>query len=313
MKRMEDCPGIDAGNAIDERDLMAFADGRLDTDCPRAAELRAHLAAHPDVAARLAVWQRQNEAIRGHYAPALAESLPPRLQPHALRGEQARRRRARGRWIAATSMGAVALAVALGISFGPDGRADPELDRFAADVAQLSAGTLPDAEQATGADAGKLPSLDLAGFALTERRTIRAGEQTATEARYEDQRGQTVRLFVAKESETGRPEMRRLERDGRELVYWREGGRMFALSTESVDSARLQQIATATMRNDLQRSEPPDAALAGVPDVLPDALPEVPQGPAGTVEAKRVPGWNSAPGKQAPARVLNEATPDESL
>ena len=75
MRHNDEPRNTDPGRAADERDLMALADGRIDADSERAAELRAHLAAHPEDAARVTAWQRQNEAIRAHYAPALAEAV----------------------------------------------------------------------------------------------------------------------------------------------------------------------------------------------------------------------------------------------
>lgn len=300
---------------VDERDLMAFADGRIAADSERAAELRAHLSAHPDDAARVAGWQRQNEAIRARYAPALAESVPPHLQPQALREQRARRQFGRRRFAVAASVATLAVVTVLGVSVSPDGTGDADLDRFATEVSQLSAGALPAASEtvavggAVGDATEAVPSLDLAGFALTERRTVRAGERMATEARYEDQRGQTVRLFVVDEADAGRPELHRMQRDGREIVYWREDGRMFALSTESVDSQRLQQIATATMRNELQRRQQPESAVAEASGELHDA-------PVVSADAFKAKGGNqqwSTPVESAPSGVVYDGMQDESL
>ena len=49
-----------------EADLHAFADGRL--DAARHAEVEAWLATHPDKAAEVANWQRQNEALSALFA-----------------------------------------------------------------------------------------------------------------------------------------------------------------------------------------------------------------------------------------------------
>lgn len=300
--------------AIDERDLMAFADGRMDPESPRAAELRAYLAAHPEDAARVAAWQLQNAAIRQNYAPVLAESVPAHLQPAALRARRAERRSGPRRMAIAASLAVMAVTAAVGVSLAPQQASDPELARFASEVSRLpvDAGaqdaSLQPASTAAAVDTSPLPSLDLAGFMLTEQRRVRAGEHTATEARYEDQRGQSLRLFVSEQAEAGGPELHRLQHEGREIVYWREDGRMYALSAEAVDSQRLQQIATATMRNELQRQKAQEPSVAGAPAQLQEA-PVVSVDTHGASSAQE---W-SAPAEPTPGGVLHEGMLDDSL
>ena len=67
---------------ITEDDLHAHVDGLLPP--ARAAEVEAWLAAHPDRAAEVALWQRQNEALNALFPPADAEPVPDRLQPRRL-------------------------------------------------------------------------------------------------------------------------------------------------------------------------------------------------------------------------------------
>ena len=72
--------------AITADALHAYADGLLG-DAERAAVER-YLAAHPDAAADVANWQRQNEAMRALFpAPAANEPVPARLSPHRLAHE----------------------------------------------------------------------------------------------------------------------------------------------------------------------------------------------------------------------------------
>jgi anti-sigma factor RsiW len=66
---------------ITETELHAYADGRLSEDDRAAVE--EHLAAHPELAAEVAHWQRQNEALSALFAPA-SEPLPARLDPHLI-------------------------------------------------------------------------------------------------------------------------------------------------------------------------------------------------------------------------------------
>lgn len=67
---------------ITEDDLHAHVDGLLPP--ARAAEVEAWLAAHPDKAAEVANWQRQNEAVNALFPPADAEPVPDRLKPRQL-------------------------------------------------------------------------------------------------------------------------------------------------------------------------------------------------------------------------------------
>ena len=97
---------------IVEADLLAFADGRL--DATRRAEVEAWLAAHPEKAAEVAHWQRQNDALTALFAPVANEPIPDRLKPRAL----AQRRAANSNWglpqLAAAAMVLIVLSGALG-------------------------------------------------------------------------------------------------------------------------------------------------------------------------------------------------------
>ena len=54
--------------------LLGFADGKL-TDAERVAVER-YLAQHPDKAAEVAHWQRQNEALHALFDPAAKRARP---------------------------------------------------------------------------------------------------------------------------------------------------------------------------------------------------------------------------------------------
>jgi len=66
---------------ISEAELNAYVDGLLPE--ARAGEVEAFLAQHPDKAAEIAHWRRQNEALTALFPPA-GEPLPERLQPRLL-------------------------------------------------------------------------------------------------------------------------------------------------------------------------------------------------------------------------------------
>ena len=98
-----------------EADLHAFADGRL--DAARHAEVEAWLATHPDKAAEVANWQRQNEALSALFASTGNEPIPDRLRPRQI----ARRRSSQNRRLSQLAAAAVVL-IALGGALGWAGR-----------------------------------------------------------------------------------------------------------------------------------------------------------------------------------------------
>ena len=101
---------------VTEALLLGFADGRL-TDTERVAVER-YLATHPDKAAEVALWQRQNEALRALFDAAAKEPVPARLEPRLIAN-----RRAGNSGFGWPQMAAAAVVlVALGASAGWLGR-----------------------------------------------------------------------------------------------------------------------------------------------------------------------------------------------
>lgn len=76
-------------SAVTHEMLMAYVDGQLPAEQTTAVE--AHLAANPDAAADVALWQRQRDAITTLFAPVAAEPVPARLRPARIAVEQKRR------------------------------------------------------------------------------------------------------------------------------------------------------------------------------------------------------------------------------
>ncbi|HZY67833.1 MAG TPA: anti-sigma factor [Devosia sp.] len=95
--------------------LHAYADGQLDADGRAAVER--YLAAHPDAAADVESWQRQNEAMRALFPPAADESIPPELSPRNIAREVRTGRRQRF-----TNIAAAIVLLGLGSTVGWFGR-----------------------------------------------------------------------------------------------------------------------------------------------------------------------------------------------
>lgn len=106
-------------SAVTQDMLMAYADGRLGTG--EAAAVESWLAARPDEAVEVALWMRQNDAIRTLFAPAASEPVPARLRPARIAAELGARRARSWRWAAAAIL-------LLGLGIGAGWLARPLLD-----------------------------------------------------------------------------------------------------------------------------------------------------------------------------------------
>lgn len=99
---------------LTEADFHGYVDGQLTAE--RMAEVEAYLAAHPDKAAEVATWQRQNEALTALFVPLDGQPLPERLKPHRI----AARLKSSASWSQLAAAAVVLLAI--GGAFGWAGR-----------------------------------------------------------------------------------------------------------------------------------------------------------------------------------------------
>ena len=100
---------------IDTDALHAFADGQLSgTD---RLEVERYLAEHPDAAADVALWSRQNDALSALFSSTAGEAVPSRLSPHRIAHKVKTERQQSFRNIAAA-----AVLVLLGSGMGWFGR-----------------------------------------------------------------------------------------------------------------------------------------------------------------------------------------------
>lgn len=103
--------------------LLGFADRKL-TDTERVAVER-YLAQHPDKAAEVAHWQRQNEALQALFSPVASEPVPARLDPHAISRTTAANSNFRWPQMAAAAVVLIAIGSSIGW-FGRDVLLPPE-------------------------------------------------------------------------------------------------------------------------------------------------------------------------------------------
>src|SRR5690606_14425171 len=84
--------------APDADTLHAYADGRLSPE--RSAEIERWLGDHPEAAAEIAAWQRQNDALNALF-PRVRDEVPARLRPATIAAGIVTARRSAFRNIAA--------------------------------------------------------------------------------------------------------------------------------------------------------------------------------------------------------------------
>ncbi len=91
---------------IDENDLHAWVDGRLDGE--RRAAVEAAVAADDRLAALASAYRAQNDEIRALFGDAAREPVPRHLRPHRIAARQGRRR-----WLVPLAASVVWLAIGL--------------------------------------------------------------------------------------------------------------------------------------------------------------------------------------------------------
>ncbi|KKB77151.1 hypothetical protein VW35_15640 [Devosia soli] len=193
--------------------LMAFVDGHLDPT--GRTEVEAFLAANPEVAAEVALLQRQNDAIRTLYAPAGAEPIPVRLSVDRI-AHSGRRRN--NRFLTQAAAAVVLVGVGLAGGWLLRGNADTPgiADRLIADA--VSAHTVYVLEKRHAVEVGgdeeehlsswlsnrlqtnlAMPDLTASGLTFLGGRLLPAPDVPggkAAQLMYEDANGERLTLYI---------------------------------------------------------------------------------------------------------------------
>jgi anti-sigma factor RsiW len=243
---------------ISESDLHAYLDSELDD--ARRSEVEAHVAAHPEDAARLAAYAGLNDVLRARYDPLLDEPLPARLtRPPPRRRFSAMRCAAAVGWLAlggitgwqlhgwqgrdarvAAPAWATRAAVAH-IVYSPEVRHPVEVGADQEDhlVAWLS--------KRLGTPL-RIPHLNGIGYSLVGGRLLPGERGPAAQFMYQDAQGQRLTLYVRANREHSRETAFRFAEDGPVRVfYWVDRGLGFALSSE-LEKDDLLRVANAVYR-----------------------------------------------------------------
>jgi len=225
-------------SAPDKGMLMAYADGRLTPD--EALRVETWLKSHPEDAAEVTLWMRQNDAIRTLFAPVASEPVPARLRPARIAAEIGARQARSWRWAAA----AVLL---LGIGLGAGWAVRPLLETAppasqmliadAVNAHRVFAAESRHAVEVVAAEEDHLvtwlsnrlatpvgtPDLSGEGFFLVGGRLL-PGEADiggrAAQLMYENGAKERITIYVTAALPDHEPAYRLVSHDGAEAFYW---------------------------------------------------------------------------------------------
>jgi anti-sigma factor RsiW len=285
----------DRRHPIREIDLLAYADGLLDADSERKAEVEDYLRKHPEAAAKVRDYTDQNNALRRLYGPVAAEPVPERLKAILEHGSRSRL----GYVGRAALVASLLLAVGyMGWLIGKRGQSDPWLVQdFVEQV--MTAYVRPHLASGPGSDrslegatqpfhglllpsASQLqpPPLTQQGFTLIDKHLMTANGSQTAQVTYAAPGGRRLSLFLRPRWQEEAPQFHFTENEGVTMVYWLEGPLVYALVGQ-LDRQEMLAVVKAVRRS--IHHQPQDA----MPQILPSG---VPQGPH--VETERTPAGN---------------------
>jgi anti-sigma factor RsiW len=263
-------------------DLMAYADGLLDADPKRKAEVEAYLRQHPEESARVRDYAAQNNAIRRLYSPVLSEPVPERLRT-VLDDRQ-------GRALGLVTRVAIAVGLMLVAGFtgwviGQRGQSDPwPMRAFVNQMLMTDEG--PHLISSSGSNRAlnqamekrtqpldwlsdqiaaslQVPDLTSQGFTLVKKRLVAANGSQAVQIIYATPSGRRLSLFLRTRWQDETPQFRFAENDGVTMVYWLEGPLAYALAGQ-LDHQEMMDVVQALRTS--MRHQPQDTMSQIAPE-----------------------------------------------
>jgi anti-sigma factor RsiW len=224
---------------INEFDLLAYADGRLDGDPVRKDEWEARIRLlSEDEQARIAAWCAQTAALRARYEWRVHEPVPQYLIDTIERRSEPQIRTPT-RYAAVLSL--IVAAASIGWLLGNDRRnADALAQLFSDDSIAAFSGastaigeTLPvrlpgnvqplDWNIDVASMRVPVPDLTENRFSLVGRSFSGIGENRAIRLDYSSESGESFSLFLRPRWQDGDTKLHGAERDGVSLTYWLDG------------------------------------------------------------------------------------------
>lgn len=246
---------------VTPEELLAHADGRLPES--RRSAVEAHLAAHPEAAAEVEHWRRQNDALHALFDGVAEEPVPARLSPHRI----ARARAAGRRRFAFAAMAASALfAVGIGVGWlGSSALTERPSAGETLAVAALSAHAVFAAEGRHAVEVAAseeqhlttwlsnrvgepliAPDLSAYGYALVGGRLLPFDDTRAAQLMYEDASGGRVTMYITQGGSMP-PEVAFAAAGPLNSYYWTSDAINCAMVGE-LDREDLRDVATSAWR-----------------------------------------------------------------
>lgn len=233
---------------IGELDLLAYADGLLDP--ARAAAVERRLVAHPEDAAKVEAYRRQNEAIVASFGAARMEPVPERILAAIYERPAPPLRRLRALSQIAAGIAAVLAAGLLGWYMGRVKPPDATISAFVEEVQRLSSESdalgSPAADPAEASPLRRLAQdvaahlVRLSGegqpLTFTQQRLIAHNGQEIAQFTFKDQAGKLYRLFMAPRPSYRGPNYQLRHGGQQSIAYWADGPIVFALASDDKPS-----------------------------------------------------------------------------
>lgn len=238
-------------DSIRLEDLAAHAEGRLPAGSALRARVEEHLRRHPEDAARVEAYRRQDELLHEAFDDVARQPLPARLQERLRQPPQPW---PRPRLALAASL---VVGIAIGwlvaqIEYGPEGGDGG--GSLAEQTAESLTGTGTQVDPAVTKvkDGGAmlLPdgAPDLSGIGLSATGNVALEDPAAGLRRYEyrDGAGNMLQLLVTRDARIDPASVYTLQNGEFTLAYWHQGDRTYLLSG-AIEPDRLQALAHETM------------------------------------------------------------------
>lgn len=230
------------GPPIGDNDLQAYVDGRLDAD--RRVEVESYLDANPEVAARVAAYQQQNEMLHAVFDPVLQEPVPSELETPVAGRRQWPRYGIAAAWALVWAAGGWILH---GLSQPTPSLVVESLPQRAAVAHAVYVPEVVHPVEVTASQQAHLvkwlskrldgkvraPDLRALGYELLGGRLLPADDGAAAQFMYQTERGKRLTLYVRKNLSKNRETAFRYAREGNTGVfYWVDKDFAYALSGE---------------------------------------------------------------------------------